>query len=189
MKTLLAFVVLTLIVAVLGWIAFAGFAGLESLAAQYAQLDKATLLILLAVAVVLIAHAIITSRGIRTLANKTATQPMYDARLALYHKLVRHYRVALDGQKIEPADEAALVDVALLASPRVVDACTKLNEGIDSDLKPTVIAVRFNTLVEAMRADLGHAPTLSRKLEAASIVSGSAGRRDVSIDDLAGGRA
>jgi len=189
MKTLLAIVLFTLIIAALGWLAFAGLAGLESLVALYAQLDKATLLILLAVAAVLILHATITSRGIRALANKTATQPMCDAKLALYHKLVQQYRGALDGRSAAPSNEAELVDVTLLASPRVVDACAKLNEAIDNGLKTTVIAVRFNTLVEAMRIDLGHVPTLSRKLEAAAIVSGAARRRDVSIDDLAGGQA
>jgi hypothetical protein len=171
------------------WLAVAGISGMEGLVSMYAQLDNATLLILLAVAATVIVHSLISARSVRALANKTATQPLSDAKLALYQKLVHRYRGAVAGQSVSPADESEQIDLALLASPRVVEAGSKLQDAIDNDLKQTVVNVRFNALVEAMRIDLGHSPALARKFDASSLVSGESNGNRLDRDDLANGQA
>jgi hypothetical protein len=156
---------------------------------MYGQLDIATLLILLAVAAIVIVHGLISARSIRALAGKTAAQPLSDAKLALYLNQLHSYRNAVLGKDVEAADGADQVNLALLAGVRVVEACSKLDEAIDADRSATVIAVRFNALVEEMRNDLGVGDALARKLDAAAIVAGADDGRKDTGENLANGHA
>jgi len=163
MKTSLALVVFTLVLAVFGGIFYGGYYAIGYLWDVYASLDAVIRIVLLSSMAALLVGSLIIAGAIKASSQAARKDRLMEAKLNLYMSLLGSYEqyIANPQQaKTEILSKLSGLDteVMILASNSVLNIHGKLESAINSHDDEIILNDLLQQLIKSIRRDLGHGP-------------------------------
>lgn len=163
MKTSLALVVFTLVLAVFGGIFYGGYYAIDYLWDLYASLDSVTRIVLLSSMAAVLVGSLIIAGAIKASTQAVSKNRLIEAKLNLYMSLLGLYEQYIANPQQEKTEILSKLsklesEMLILASNSVLNIHGKLESAINSHDDEIILNDLLQQLIKSIRRDLGHGP-------------------------------